>query len=257
MKLKSFFISFEGLEGAGKSTQTELLVGRLREQPPSAGSGLGSTEGSWNGREVVATREPGGTRIGEQIRAITHSRGNVDLTAETETYLMAAARAQHVSEIIVPALEDGKIVVCDRFIDSSLAYQGYGRELGAEVVFDLNKLALGQTSDVYEDKHLMFKTPVYEPVYEDKHQMFIMPDLTILLDVDYDNGIARRNGTEKIDRLDLQQRGFYERVREGYEEISERYAERIVRVNGNGTIEETAEKVWKIVQKSLDSAGIL
>src|SRR3989338_10286262 len=105
--MQGFFISFEGVEGSGKSTQVGLLASKLREE----------------GKDIVVTREPGGTRIGEQIRDITHNRENVDLTASAETYLMAASRAQHVRDIIHPALAAGKIVISDRFIDSSLAYQ--------------------------------------------------------------------------------------------------------------------------------------
>src|SRR3989338_7178344 len=111
VKQKSLFIVFEGLEGSGKSTQAGLLASRLMEA----------------GYDIKATREPGGTRIGELIRRITHSRENVALTAVAESYLMAASRAQHVREIIRPALDVGLTVICDRYIDSSLAYQGYGR----------------------------------------------------------------------------------------------------------------------------------
>src|SRR3989344_5927651 len=120
------FISFEGLEGSGKSTQVGLLASRLREEK----------------KEIVVVREPGGTRIGELIRDITNGRQNVDLTAVSESYLMAASRAQLVREIIKPALKNGKIVIADRFIDSSLAYQGYGRDLGEETIWKLNNLVI-------------------------------------------------------------------------------------------------------------------
>src|SRR5689334_11203069 len=123
---RGFFITLEGGEGAGKSIQVEILVSHLHEE----------------GLSVVVTREPGGTRIGEQIRAITHNAENVDLDPTTEAYLMAAARAQHVRETIEPALESGRIVVCDRYVDSSIAYQGYGRKLGEKVIVDLNGLAV-------------------------------------------------------------------------------------------------------------------
>src|SRR3989338_10065245 len=114
----SLFITFEGIEGSGKSTQVGLLASRLREE----------------GRIIVVTREPGGTRIGEEIRNITHNKDNVDLTAVSESYLMAASRAQHVRQIIRPALEQGMVVLCDRFLDSSLAYQGYGLGLGEDEI---------------------------------------------------------------------------------------------------------------------------
>jgi len=172
MKKKNLFIVFEGLEGSGKSTQAGLLASRLLEE----------------GFDIKATREPGGTRIGELIRQITHSKDNVDLTAVAESCLMAASRAQHVREIIRPALDSGKIVISDRFVDSSLAYQGYGRELGEGKITALNKMAVEE----------------------------VIPDIVIFLDVLPEIGFKRRNGTSKIDRLDLQQNDFYLRVYEGY-----------------------------------------
>src|SRR3989337_4603595 len=154
MKKKNLFIVFEGLEGSGKSTQAGLLASRLLEE----------------GFDIKATREPGGTRIGELIRQITHNKDNVDLTSVTESYLMAASRAQHVRDIIRPALEQGMVVLCDRFLDSSLAYQGYGRGLGEDEITVINKLAI---DDVF-------------------------PDLTIFLDVAPELGFQRRDGSGKI-----------------------------------------------------------
>lgn len=207
MKKRGFFITFEGLEGSGKSTQVGLLASFLKEK----------------GFEIKVTREPGGTRIGEIIRNITHGRNNVDLTAVAESYLMAASRAQHVREIIRPALASGKIVLCDRFIDSGLAYQGYGRELGEEIIFQLNKLAIDEVS----------------------------PDLTILLDVTPQVGFSRRNGTDKIDRLDLQQNDFYQRVYVGYHQLSEKYKDRYFVVDSSREIEEVSQKIWEKVTKYL------
>lgn len=207
-KKNGFFISFEGMEGSGKSTQVGILAGKLREK----------------GCEVVVIREPGGTRIGEQIRAITHSRQNVDLTAAAEAYLMTASRAQTVREIIRPALIAGKIVIADRFFDSSLAYQGYGREFGERRIAKLNGLATNG----------------------------VVPDITFFLDVSPKIGFARRNGTEKIDRLDLQPPDFYERVYKGYEKLSEKFKNRYVVIDGKGTIDEFAEKIWKTISSKLD-----
>lgn len=201
------FITFEGLEGSGKSTQAGLLGGKLKEK----------------GYSIVVTREPGGTRIGEEIRNITHSRENVDLTAVAESYLMAASRAQHIREIIKPALDNGKIVICDRFIDSSLAYQGYGRKLGLSTIVQLNHEAIDG----------------------------IWPDLTIFLDVPIKVGFARRNGTDKIDRMDLQQKEFYERVYEGYLTLVKKYTERIIPVDASKAISEVAKKVEKLVLPKL------
>lgn len=201
------FITFEGLEGSGKSTQVGLLASKLREE----------------GKDIVVTREPGGTRIGEQIRDITHNKDNVDLTAVAEAYLMAASRAQHVREIIRPALEAGKIVISDRYIDSSLAYQGYGRELGEDIIRTVNQLAIDG----------------------------VMPDLTILLDVPPDVGFSRRSSSGKIDRLDLQQKDFYERVYRGYKLIAEKYAERIVVIDSLVLINEVSDTIWSIIQSKL------
>ena len=204
--MQGFFITFEGVEGSGKSTQVGLLASKLRE----------------DGCDIVVTREPGGTRIGELIREITHSKDNVDLTAVSETYLMSSSRAQHVREIISPALKAGKIVICDRFIDSSLAYQGYGRELGEKEITTLNKLALDS----------------------------IMPDLTFFLDVTPGVGFVRRNHTDKIDRLDLQKEDFYNRVYTGYHEIAKKFKDRFYIVDSTKSINKVAEIIWeKIISK--------
>lgn len=211
MSKKKLFISFEGLEGSGKSTQVGLLGSKLREE----------------GYEIVVGREPGGTRIGEQIRAITHDRGNVELTSMAEAYLMAASRAQYVREIIRPALENGKVVLSDRYVDSSLAYQGYGRELGEQVIFQLNSFAIDG----------------------------ILPTLTIFLDVAAHVGMERRNGSDKVDRLDLQQKEFYHRVYEGYKKIIKKYKHRYVTIDAKGTIEDTAKLVWERVAKVLASSS--
>lgn len=207
--MKGFFITFEGVEGSGKSTQVGLLGSRMKE----------------NGIGIVVTREPGGTRIGELIRNITHGQENVDLTGVAEAYLMSGARAQLVREIIHPALIDNKIVIVDRFIDSSLAYQGYGRELGEEIIWQLNKLSLDS----------------------------IIPDLTILLDVTVEMGFSRRIGTQKLDRLDLQQKDFYDRVYIGYKKLAEKYKDRYFVVDGSKSIEEVSDIIWERVKKEVIS----
>lgn len=205
--MKSFFATFEGVEGSGKSTQVRLLGGRLKEE----------------GFDILVTREPGGTRIGKLIRNITHGRENVDLTAVSETYLMSADRAQHVREIIKPALAAGKIVIADRYLDSSIAYQGFGRQLGEETIWNLNKLAIDG----------------------------VIPHFTVLLDVSVETGFSRRNGTEKIDRLDLQQKDFYDRVYNGYKILAKKYKGRYFVVDGRKSIEEVAEVIWEEVKKKL------
>lgn len=201
--MKGTFITFEGVEGSGKSTQVGMLSSALKEK----------------GKEIVVAREPGGTGIGEQIREITHSRENVDLTGSAELYLMAASRAQLVREIISPALEKGKIVIADRFIDSSLAYQGYGRGFGEKTVRSLNKLALGN----------------------------VFPDLTIFLDLEPEVGFARRNGSGKRDRLDLQTKDFYEKVYRGYKELAILDKKRYFKVDGKLPIEKVRELIWERV----------
>lgn len=201
------FITFEGLEGSGKSVQAGLLAGKLREE----------------GYDIVATREPGGTRIGEQIRTITHDLQNVDLTAVAECYLMAAQRAQHVREIIKPALEAGKIVICDRFLDSSIVYQGFGREMGENVVRTLNKEAVEG----------------------------IIPDVTFYLSVTFDEGLKRRRKTDKVDRLDLQPVDFYDRVITGYELLAKEESKRIISIDGMRSIDVIAKEIRQILQKVL------
>ena len=207
MKKKNLFIAFEGLEGSGKSTQAGLLASRLLEE----------------GFDIKATREPGGTRIGELIRQITHSKDNVDLTAVAESYLMAASRAQHVREIIRPALDSGKIVISDRFVDSSLAYQGYGRELGEEKIAALNKMAVEE----------------------------VIPDVVIFLDVLPEIGFKRRNGTSKIDRLDLQQNDFYLRVYQGYKELAGKNKDKYFVVDSSKSIEAVSHIIWQKVKSLL------
>lgn len=211
MKKRGFFVTFEGGEGAGKSIQVEILVSHLHEE----------------GYNVVVTREPGGTRIGEQIRNITHSPENVDLDPVAEAYLMAAARAQHVAEIIAPALLAGKVVVCDRYVDSSIAYQGYGRKLGPDKIAKLNTLAVNGA----------------------------IPDLTILLNVSPQLSLKRRGKSLKPkDRLDLQQRDFYDRVWQGYMEIAKKEPSRVV-VDASHSIESVAADVWRVVKNLLDRAN--
>ncbi|MGB1253444.1 MAG: dTMP kinase [Candidatus Promineifilaceae bacterium] len=167
------FITFEGPEGSGKSTQIRLLAAWLREQ----------------GREVVLTREPGGTAIGDQIRGVLHDVDNTAMSASAEILLYSASRAQIVSELIRPALAAGKLVLCDRFFDSTYAYQGYGRGLDMRELRMITEFATGG----------------------------LAPDLTLMLDIDVERGIARRvDNDEEMNRLDLEAIEFHQRVRQGY-----------------------------------------
>ncbi len=167
------FITFEGPEGSGKSTQIRLLVEWLWAQ----------------GREVVLTREPGGTVIGDQIRGVLHDVDNTAMAASAEILLYSASRAQLVNELVRPSLAANKIVLCDRFFDSTYAYQGYGRGLDLASLQMITRFATGG----------------------------LKPDLTLMLDIDVSRGIARRvDNNEEMNRLDLEKIEFHERVRQGY-----------------------------------------
>ena len=202
------FITFEGIDGSGKTTQFRLLAERLRSQ----------------GRLVVETVEPGGTEIGRQIRSILLDAKNTGLNARAELLLYFASRAQNVAEAIRPALEEGAIVMCDRFTDSTLVYQGCGRGLGPEVVMALHRVACGD----------------------------LMPDLTVLIDIDLDESLGRARGRNTAEassetRLDDESREFHAAVRDGYLALAAKEPERFVIVDGSAGIEEVAERVWKAV----------
>jgi dTMP kinase len=189
------FVTFEGLDGSGKSTQAELLRARLEA----------------DGLEVVATREPGGTELGERIRDLVLHGGHV--TPWAEALLYAASRAQHVEDVIRPALERGASVVCDRYLDSSVAYQGVGRGLGLERVLDLNLLAVGG----------------------------LLPDRTFLLELPPGEVHARLAGEH--DRLEREDAGFHARAAQAYLVLAARFPERIVVLDGMRPAEELAEEV--------------
>lgn len=194
------FITFEGMDGSGKSTQARLFADYLR-------ANLGA-------EKIILTREPGGTPIGEQIREVLHSMRNQEMAARTEFLLYNAARAQVVVQVIRPALEQAKIVLSDRFGDSTLVYQGYGRQLDLEMVKRVIEYATGG----------------------------LKPDLTFFLDVAIEEGLARRsNGHqrgEELNRMDTQTREFYERVRNGYETLMRQEPTRWIRVDGARSIEQ-------------------
>ena len=190
------FVTYEGLDGSGKTTQIDLLAGLLREE----------------GREVVTTREPGGTEVGEQIRnTVLHHHGHVVPWAEAT--LFAAARAQLVEEVIVPALERGADVICDRYIDSSLAYQGIARGLGVDRVLELNLQATRG----------------------------ILPDKTVLLLVD--PAESRRRAPEHPDRIEQESDEFVARVDRAYRELAELFPRRILAVDGTQDAERLARMI--------------
>lgn len=196
------FVSFEGLDGSGKTTQAELLRARLEA----------------DGEEVVSTREPGGTELGERIRELVLHGGHVAPWAEALLY--AAARAQHVEQVIRPALERGESVICDRYVDSSVAYQGVGRGLGLERVLDLNLAAVGG----------------------------LMPDRTFLLLLDPTEIPARLR--REHDRLERESDDFHARAAEGYRELAARFPERIVVLDGTRPAEDLAEEVYGALRVS-------
>lgn len=177
------FITFEGPEGSGKTSQIRQLADFLRA----------------SGRLVVTTREPGGTRIGDQIRACLHDVANREMVPTAELLLYSASRAQLVGELIRPTLTAGGVVLCDRFADSTLAYQGYGRGLDLEELRTITRIATGG----------------------------LTPDLTVLLDLEVAVGLARRrDGGEEMNRLDLESLSFHQRVRDGYHRLAAAEPER-------------------------------
>jgi dTMP kinase len=208
MPKRGRFITFEGIDGSGKSTQMRLLAERLRS----------------DGQDVFEAVEPGGTAIGRQIRRILLDAANQDLRPTAELLLYFASRAQNVDECILPALAAGKIVLCDRFTDSTLAYQGYARGLGEEAVLALDRIACRG----------------------------LTPDLTLLIDVDVEYGLARaqkRNaGRDAAEtRMDDQSLEFHRKVREAYLTLAKQHADRFRIVDGRGTPETVAELVWASV----------
>ncbi len=201
-------ISFEGSEGSGKSTQIALLAKHLQLL----------------GREVLTTREPGGTEIGEQIRnIIVHNSKGDEMCPETEVFLFAAARAQLVREVIAPALLGGRVVLSDRFLDSSTVYQGIARNLGSDPVQQINRFAVGS----------------------------VMPDLTIVLDVPTEVSLERirLRASDLPDRMERENAEFFGKVREGYLLLAKSMPERFVVVDGTQSEAAVEKKVWAAVQK--------
>jgi dTMP kinase len=206
MKKKGAMISFEGGEGVGKSVQIKRLRDRLVQA----------------GRDVVVTREPGGTVISEQIRKVVLSSKNVGISYTTEVLLFQAARAQNYRELVIPSLKAGKIVLADRGRDSSTVYQGIVRGFGEELVEKLNDLATKKT----------------------------FPDLTILLDVSVATGLGRRNNTNKMDRLDMEAKEFHEKVRKAYLDLAKKNdRNRWVVIDAEKGIEEISDEIWREVER--------
>jgi dTMP kinase len=205
---RGIFITFEGIDGSGKTTQLRLLAEHLRGA----------------GRTVVEAVEPGGTEIGRQIRAIVLDGKNTQLTARAELLLYFASRAQNVEAVIRPALAAGHIVLCDRFTDSTLVYQGYGRGLGADVVLALHEIAC----------------------------QGLQPDLTVFVDIDLDESLKRARGRNLTSassetRLEDESREFHKTVRDAYLALAARENRRFIVIDGAASVDEVAERVWKEV----------
>lgn len=215
MKKKGLFITFEGIEGCGKSTQARLLTESLRAQ----------------GQRVLLTREPGGPRISEKIRSLLLNKEFTEMNRLTEVFLYMASRAQHTLEWIIPALKEGQIVICDRYYDSTYAYQGAAREIPEKEIENLNTIATTG----------------------------LKPDVTYIIDVPVEIGLERLyNGTkaEDIDRLESEDIDFHRRVRAGYLELAEKEPERVVIIDGTKNIEEVHQDIMKnIKQRYNDLSG--
>src|SRR5882724_4700826 len=208
MAKKGTFITFEGGEGCGKSTHIDRLVTRLRR----------------DSSQVLVTREPGGTDVGEQIRHILqYSKQSAAMVPETELLLFCASRAQLVRQVIEPALAEGSIVICDRFFDSTTVYQGVGRKIDPQAVAAINNFAVGAT----------------------------LPDLTLIIDLDPRIGLERARGRELFDRMESQSLEFYDRVRQGYLELSRREAHRVKVIDGSQTIDMVAQQIWSLATSVL------
>ena len=201
---KARFITFEGIDGCGKSTQAKLLLEKLNEA----------------GCKSILVREPGGTRISEAVREILLNKGMDELQPRTEALLMAASRAQLTDEVIVPNLEKGNWVIADRYIDSTLAYQGGGRKLDIEWLIKLNMFATGE----------------------------LIPDITVVVDIVPEEGQRRRESLSP-DRIEKAGEDFQQNVRKMYLEIAKRFPDRIFIVDGHETIEYIQSKIWQEITR--------
>ncbi len=207
---KGIFITMEGPEGAGKTTILEMLYKHYKEK----------------GIKIVKTREPGGIRIAERIREIILNPENTEMDGRTEALLYAAARRQHLVEKVIPALEEGNIVLSDRFIDSSLAYQGFARGIGIDEIWKINEFAISS----------------------------VMPDLTLYFDLDPETGLARINKStdREINRLDLEQLDFHKRVQEGYYKVIEKFPDRLYKLEASQGIEDVFEQALHAIDSLLN-----
>lgn len=205
---KGLFITLEGPDGCGKTSVTNLICEQLTKE----------------GYEIVHTREPGGVGIAEAIRDVILDPKNTAMDARTEALLYAASRRQHLAEKVIPSLEAGKIVICERFIDSSLAYQGYGREIGFDQVLAINEFAING----------------------------LFPDLTLYLDVDEEVGLARIKDRTFKDRLDVESLAFHHRVNEGYQKVLTSFKDRIKVVDASQELNKVVKDCYQIIKGYLN-----
>jgi len=205
---KGLFITFEGGDGSGKTTASKYICQKLQEA----------------GYEVVYTREPGGSNIAEQIRSVILDVNNTLMDNRTEALLYAASRRQHLVEVILPALAAHKIVICDRFVDSSLAYQGFARGIGIDAVMEINRFAIENC----------------------------MPDLTLFFDIDPAIGLQRIHSRDYLDRLENESLNFHYQVHEGYKLVCERCPNRIKVIDGTMSIPEVQQKSLQLVMQLVE-----
>ncbi|MCT4564939.1 MAG: dTMP kinase [Maledivibacter sp.] len=205
--MSGVFITFEGPDGSGKTTQIKLLEKYFKEK----------------GYDILITREPGGTNISEQIRNVILDKNNMEMDKITEALLYAASRAQHVAQIIKPALLEGKAIICDRFVDSSIVYQGIGRNLGIDFIKKINDMATAGTQ----------------------------PDITFLMKLSPELGLNRKFSSDECNRLDMEKLEFHNKVYEGYLKLESLYPQRIIGVDASKSIEELYKDIVKIVENKL------
>lgn len=210
--MSGLFITMEGTDGAGKTTQIKLLEEYLLKK----------------GFKVVCTREPGGTPISEKIREIIIDKNNSEMTDITEAFLYAAARAQHVDEVILPTLKEGGIVISDRFVDSSVVYQGFARSIGERLIKNINKYAVGE----------------------------LEPDITFFLKLKPEDGLKRKKEQAELDRLEAEKFSFHQRVYDGYVRLSKRCKNRIQVIDALKSVEEIHNDIVKGINNLLEKNGI-
>jgi dTMP kinase len=203
--MKGIFITFEGPDGAGKTTILNMLSEEFKEK----------------GIEAVFTREPGGIRIAEQIREVILNKENTEMDPRTEALLYAAARRQHIVEKVIPGLNEGKLIICDRFIDSSLAYQGFAREIGVDDVYSINMFAIDG----------------------------VMPEVTLYFDIEPERGLMRISGNDgrEVNRLDLEKMDFHLKVQQGYKHLIGKFPERIKVINADQSLDDVYRDVKEVL----------